>query len=526
MKKILLALALFAGGSLTAPAEDLVILTTNDTHSNIDFDNNGRGGILPRKAIIDSVRRAEKNVILVDAGDMVQGTLYFKYFKGDVEYPIFNMMDYDIRILGNHEFDNGLEELAAHWKDVKGTRLSANYDFKGTPAEGLFQPYVIKKVGKKKIGFIGINVDPASLISKENYAGMQYKDAIATANSVAEMLRKQKKCDLIVAVTHIGYEAIPGKASDMDLARQSKDIDIIIGGHSHTFVDPKTPETTPYWIENAVGKPVLVTQTGKYGRNVGYIKIDLDDIKDHDFDYEYIPVTDRFSPEAYDKNIENFLAPYRHVVDSVNSNIIAWSVQDMTNNTRVGAYPNWTADFALAKGRSVADSIRSCGKDFPRVDMAMMNVGGIRQPITKGPITEGQMLSTFPFSNSMIIISIKGKDIIDALKVAAIKGGEAVSENIRVVTNGKGELLKVIIDGNEMDPEKEYVVSTIDYVAHGNDDLVSMANNTELWRGDHEMCVDVLKYLKHLTSLGIPVSADPFSRFVEDVNIEINQQKE
>ena len=111
MKKAFISLFLLTAGVFASSAENLVILTTNDTHSNIDFDNNGRGGILPRKAIIDSVRKAEKNVILVDAGDMVQGTLYFKYFKGDVEYPIFNMMDYDIRILGNHEFDNGLEEL-------------------------------------------------------------------------------------------------------------------------------------------------------------------------------------------------------------------------------------------------------------------------------------------------------------------------------------------------------------------------------------------------------------------------------
>ena len=118
---------------------------------------------------------------------MVQGTLYFKYFKGDVEYPIFNMMDYDIRIIGNHEFDNGLEELAKYWKDVKATRLSANYDFSMTPARGLFKPYVIKKVGKKKIGFFGINVDPESLISKENYEGMKYYDAIETANKTAAM---------------------------------------------------------------------------------------------------------------------------------------------------------------------------------------------------------------------------------------------------------------------------------------------------------------------------------------------------
>lgn len=521
MRKLLISLALLAGGAMASSAEDLVILTTNDTHSNIDFDNNGKGGILPRKAIIDSVRSAEKNVILVDAGDMVQGTLYFKYFKGDVEYPVFNMMGYDIRILGNHEFDNGLDELAAHWKNVRGARLSANYDFKGTPAEGIFQPYVIKKVGKKKVGFIGINVDPASLISKENYPGMRYRDAIETANSTAAMLRNNKKCDLVVAVTHIGYEAIPGKASDTDLARRSRDIDIIIGGHSHTFVDPSAPQKTPHWIKNAEGHNVLVTQTGKYGRNVGYIKVDLDDIRERDFDYRYIPVTDRFPHDSYDKRIQAFIAPYKHTVDSVNSNVIGWSVQDMSNNDRNGSYANWAADFGMWSGRHVADSIRATGKDFPDIDMSVMNVGGIRQPMKKGVVTEGQMLSTFPFSNRMTIIEIKGKDIIEALRVAALKGGEAVSGNVKVVTDGNGKLVRVIIDGKEMDPEKLYTVSTIDYVAQGNDDLVTMANNRELWRDNKEMCAEVLRYIRHLTALGIPVSSNPDGRFVKDVNIEI-----
>lgn len=136
---------------LPAAAQSLVLLHTNDTHSNIDSAPDGTGGIIPRMAIIDSVRNAEKNVLLIDAGDMVQGTLYFKFFKGDVEYPLFNMMDYDVRILGNHEFDNGLDELAKYWKTVRGARLSANYDFTATPAKGLFRPYVIKKIGGRKV---------------------------------------------------------------------------------------------------------------------------------------------------------------------------------------------------------------------------------------------------------------------------------------------------------------------------------------------------------------------------------------
>lgn len=508
-------------------ADSLVLLHTNDTHSNIDTAPDGVGGILPRKAIIDSVRRMEKNVLLIDAGDMVQGSLYFKYFKGDVEYPLFNMMDYDIRILGNHEFDNGLDELAKYWKNVKGDRLSANYDFTGTSAEGLFKPYVIKKIGKHKIGFIGINVDPESLISSENYSGMKYHDAIETANRIARILREEKKCDIVVAVTHIGYNMVAPKESDLNLARQSKDIDIIIGGHSHTFVDPSTPDKTPYWINNAEGYPVLVAQTGKYGRNIGYIKIDLDKFKhngavdsaDIPVVYEYIPVTDRFSPSSYDKEMEAFLAPYKHKVDSVNSRVIGKSLVDMVNNNRNGAYPNWVADFGRWYGRQIADSIRKSGGNFPEVDLSIMNVGGIRQNMSKGDITEGQMLATFPFSNHITIIGIKGKDIIEALKVAALKGGEAVSENIRVVTDGNGKLIRVVIDGNEMDPEKEYIVSTIDYVAQGNDDLKTLANHRQIWRDELEMSGPILRYVKHLSDLGLAVNPDPNGRFVEAISI-------
>lgn len=188
----IIACALTVTVALSAAAERLVILHTNDTHSNIESDRNGVGGILPRKAIIDSVRKAEKNVILVDAGDMVQGTLYFKYFRGDVEYPLFNMMGYDVRILGNHEFDNGIDELARNWKKVKGARLSANYDFSRTPAAGLFKPYVVKKIGGKKIGFIGINVDPASLISAANTGAMEFRPVIETANHWAEFLKRKR----------------------------------------------------------------------------------------------------------------------------------------------------------------------------------------------------------------------------------------------------------------------------------------------------------------------------------------------
>lgn len=513
MKKILLFLALSL--CLTAGAQSLVLLHTNDTHSNIDSDQNGVGGILPRKAIIDSVRKAEKNVLLIDAGDMVQGTLYYKFFKGDVEYPLFNMMNYDVRILGNHEFDNGLDELARLYKNVKGARLSANYDFSGTPLKGMFDPYVIKKIDGKKIGIMGINVDPTSLISEENYKGMKFKDIITTANATAAELKK-KGCDLVIAVTHIGYD-VAGKTDDIDLAKASKDIDIIIGGHSHTLVDPANPVKTPYWFKNADGKDVLVVQTGKYGKNVGYIKLDLKDLADKKFEYRLIPVTDRFDQSVYDKKMIKFLAPYKHVVDSVNARVIGHSLMDMNSSATVGAYPNWTGDFGARFGRHVADSLRNAGIEVPEVAFGMMNVGGIRHDMKKGEITEGQILSTFPFSNRMRIIEISGSNLIETMKIVAPKGGEAVSSEVTVVTDDDGNFEKMYIDGIEVDPDKKYIVSTIDYVADGNDDMIPMKNHREIWRDDQEVSVRILQYLYGLRDAGIPVSSDPNARFIKHV---------
>ncbi|MDE6772117.1 MAG: metallophosphoesterase, partial [Muribaculaceae bacterium] len=260
---------------MSAGAERLVILHTNDTHSAIDPSPDGTGGVLQRKAVMDSVRRAEKNVITVDAGDMVQGSLYFKYFRGDVEYPLMDMSGYDIRILGNHEFDNGMKDLAEKYRQVKGARLSANYDFSGTELDGVFEPYVIKKVGGRKIGFIGLNVDPESLISSKNI-NVRFKEIIPTANELASYLKKKKKCDLVVAVTHIGYVKENDKTTDVELAESSHDIDLIIGGHSHTLIDPARPDLYPSLVDNADGKPVRIVQTGKYGKYIGKVSIDLD----------------------------------------------------------------------------------------------------------------------------------------------------------------------------------------------------------------------------------------------------------
>ena len=272
----LMVASLCAMSAVAVWADSLVLLHTNDTHSMIFPDKDGLGGVQRRKVLIDSVRNAEKNVVLIDAGDAVQGTLFFKFFGGEVENPLMDMMGYDIRVVGNHEFDNGIEELRANLEKSKSVLLSSNYDVAGSGLKGLFKPYHIKKIGRHKVGFIGLNIDPKSLITEQNVEGIVWHDVVATANDIAAMLKREKKCDLVVAVTHIGYEKSNAKTSDVELAQASRDIDIIIGGHSHTMLDPTQADSFPHLIKNADGKEVLVAQCGKWGKKLGYIKVDLD----------------------------------------------------------------------------------------------------------------------------------------------------------------------------------------------------------------------------------------------------------
>ena len=515
-----LILSIFFCGGISA--EKLVILHTNDTHSTIDPLADGTGGVLQRKAIIDSVKNAEKNVILVDAGDVVQGTTYFKYFKGDVEYPLMDLMGYDIRVLGNHEFDNGMASLAKYYKQTKGEALSANYDFTGTELEGVFKPYTMREVDGKKIGFIGINIDPESIISQKNFKG-KFLEVIPIANEIASKLKNEENCDIVVVVSHIGYNSVNAKSSDIDLAKASSDIDIIIGGHTHTLIDPANPEESPSLILNAKGKPVRVVQTGKQGRFIGKLTIDADLLplgSGENISYELIPVTDRFPEEVLDKKMINHIRPFREAVDSIDNVVIAYSEYDL-EKTRTGGLPNLTADIGFFVGKTIADSLQAAGIPVPDIDMSIMNVGGIRHHMPKGAITEGQILSTYPFSNHLVLIGVKGTDIIEALRVSSVKGGEAVSANVRAIADPNGNLKRVIIDGEEMDPEKEYIVSTIDYIAEGNDDLVSLANHRKIWESENEISIPILHWIKKQQALGLKIAPDLGSRFVVDVHDQI-----
>lgn len=252
----------------------LVILHTNDTHSQVEptekstLKTSNMGGYARRIGVINKIRSEEKNVLLLDAGDFSQGTPYFNFYNGRIEVDALNRMKYDAVTLGNHEFDNGIDTLAVILRNAKFPIVSSNYDVKSTPLNSLVQPYLILKRFGLRIGIMAVNVDPKSLIIESNYRGLIYKDPIHTANEMATFLKKEKKCDLIICLSHLGSDAKAKEVNDFQVARETRYIDVIIGGHSHTMLE-NAKET------NLDGRKVVIAQVAKSGLYLGKIELNL-----------------------------------------------------------------------------------------------------------------------------------------------------------------------------------------------------------------------------------------------------------
>jgi 5'-nucleotidase len=269
MKKIVIVFAALLM-AFNMSAQKLVILHSNDTHSHIDpvrgSDNDGLGGVIERAAYIDSVRAAEgkKNVLLVDAGDFSQGSSYFSIFDGDIEVDVINALGYDVVCLGNHEFDNGLDELARRLKSLKAEVVCANYDFTGLPIAPYVKPYTIVKKAGFKIGIIGVLTDVRPVVDGHIAAKLKYGDAAEVVNKYAEILKNEKKCDLVICLTHIGFD---GRDSDVSLAGVSRNVDVIIGGHSHTDLKDI------HWEKNSVGENVAIVTDLCWGLYMGKLEV-------------------------------------------------------------------------------------------------------------------------------------------------------------------------------------------------------------------------------------------------------------
>ena len=258
-----------------AQKKQLVILHTNDTHSCImplnpnlaDTALAGRGGFLRRMALIEDERAKTPGLLLIDSGDFSQGSPYYNFYKGEVEVELMNRMGYDVATIGNHEFDFGLENMARIFRMAKFPIVCANYDFTGTPVEGLVKPYTIIKRNGLKIGVFGLSPQPKGLVDTTKFVGVKYLDPVETARRMAALL-KMKRCDVIICVSHLGWE--DEELTDQMLVPATRDIDIVLGGHSHTYMK------TLQYVKNVDGKDVPVDQNGKHGIWIGRIVLDLE----------------------------------------------------------------------------------------------------------------------------------------------------------------------------------------------------------------------------------------------------------
>ena len=246
----------------------LTILHTNDVHSHIepfaDDDKKypGLGGAAQRATIIDTIRKKEEAVLLLDAGDIFQGTPYFNFFHGDLEIDLMNKMQYDAATIGNHDFDGGLETLSKQISRAQFPFVNCNYDFSNTIVNGKVHKYFILKKGKLKIGITGCGVELNGLVPDKLYGNTKYLDPIQCVQQQVDIL-KEKKCHFIICLSHLGYKYTDAKISDIVLAQQTNGIDLIIGGHTHTFLDAPISE------KNNIGKDVLINQVGWAGIQIG-----------------------------------------------------------------------------------------------------------------------------------------------------------------------------------------------------------------------------------------------------------------
>lgn len=257
----------------------LTILHTNDVHSRLDpfpMDGTkleGLGGVTRRATLIRQIRAQEQNVLLFDCGDIIQGTPYFNMFAGKPEYEMMSAMQYDAATLGNHDFDSGVARLAELQQYATFPIINSNYDLRDTPMAGLYLPYKIFEKSGLRIGVFGLGIHLKGLVTENQTGNLRYLDTISTANATAARLKHEMNCDLIICLSHLGYKYRGNQISDIVVAQNSKDIDLILGGHTHTFLDK------PELVRNKEGENVMINQVGWAGIRLGRIDIHFENNK-------------------------------------------------------------------------------------------------------------------------------------------------------------------------------------------------------------------------------------------------------
>lgn len=287
IKKTTLGTTMVALGSLglqsfseVTKTTKITILHTNDVHSHIDSwkapgKQTNIGGVARRANLIEAIRKGNPNTLLLDAGDIFQGTPYFNYYGGEIEFKLMSKLKYDAATIGNHDFDNGINGLYAQLPHAEFDFITANYDFSNTIMDTHTKPYKIFNKAGLKIGVFGLGIQLEGLVTHNMFKETKYLDPLEISQDMSRILKYEKHCDLVICLSHLGYYYgdNSNKISDLTLAKATKDIDLIIGGHTHTFL-PK-----PTVVKNLNNKNVLVNQVGCFGENLGRIDFYFDNNK-------------------------------------------------------------------------------------------------------------------------------------------------------------------------------------------------------------------------------------------------------
>lgn len=429
---------------------EFVILFTNDFHSQIEPMDDGKGGVLRLKALVDSVRTAEPYVLMADAGDLVQGTYYFSLFNGVVEMKMLDAMKYDIRTIGNHEFDKKMTGLGEMFALSKVPAVASNYDFTATALSQYVRPTRMVNAGGIKVGFIGLNVRLLNLVDPKACEGVVWQDAVNVADMYAGQLRDQG-ADIVIALSHLGYEANNSAYYyDRGLVQKTRNIDMIIGGHSHTILRKAD------YVTDLDGDLVPVVQTGSRGANLGYAKINLDENGKPSFEYRLIPVNSRLDNRV-DPTFSDIIDSYAAEVEEKMNEKIAYSPYNITRSgTLQSCLGNLTADGLVWMAKEYFDV---------DADVGISNSGGIRANISKGDVTLGDVYAVYPFDNVLSVVDMKGSDLKDMFNAVAA-GGLPISGGVRLVVNSSGGVSSVTVNGKAIVDSQTYKVATIDYLVN------------------------------------------------------------
>ena len=466
---------------------EFVILFTNDFHSQIEplskeeKYNADRGGIKRIKALVDSVRAAEPVVLLADAGDLVQGTFYFSLLNGVVEMMILEELGYDVRTLGNHEFDKKMTGLGEMLAMSKVPVVSTNYDCSNTNISRYVTNSTMIHAGTVRVGFVGLNIKLEGLVDPTSCEGVIWQDnAYSLADHEAANLRSQG-ADIVIALSHLGYnQTSSAYYYDRGVAQRTRNIDMIIGGHSHTFINQAD------YVNNLDGDPVPIVQTGSKGICLGYAKIKIGDDGKPSFTYRLIPVKN---------HLDSKLDP----VFSAKIDSYATEINEM--NDVIGYCP-----YAMSKGNPesplsnlTADGLIWAAKEFHNVDanISIYNSGGIRTSISEGNLTVSDVYALYPFDNMLSVVTMKGKDLKGFFEIVARYGGMPINAGVRLVIRNNA-VKSVTVNGKEIEDDKEYRIATIDYLVNTEDYF-----NAKIAREDFNICVReyFVEYFRHLAAL-------------------------